>query len=228
LYFKKQFIIIVYMDTSKSYILLLIDIKKSTQIPSVHRNKAFDKLLTRLPKLNQALNPPPVLGLSLNYGDEIAGLFERPTSVFHAISEIRDLLHPDIAIRFVVLRGTIGNDSKNITQVGGEVFKRANKTMTKIKKRNRYCHWDTGQGLLDEILISLSELSNTMLENMTPYQREVYKLFKQGYSQKGITVRLKKHQQSVSEAVRRSNAEQVIDAEDRIHRILKSPFNQSL
>lgn len=215
------------MDVSKPYFLLLIDLKRSSQIHPADGKAAFNRLLRNLPLLNESLNPRPALGMSLNYGDEISGLFETPASLSHAIEKIRDLLYPQIRIRYVVARGHIGHDSPDITQVGGKAFKRANEAMKQIKKRNRYCHWDTDQDWIDGVLISLSELSNTLIEKMTDYQRDVYLQLKQGHQQKEIRINLGKHQQSVSEAVRRSGAEIVIDAENRLQTILENYLNMA-
>lgn len=147
-----------------------MDIQKSTQIQSVSRKVIIEKLLDRLSSLNKNLDPTPIRGLSFNYGDEISGLFEKPDSLYKAVSEIRNILYPVTNIRYVVVKGRIGHDSEDITHIGGEVFKKANKIMGLIKKRNRYCHWSLGQELKDAILISLSELSNKLIEKENTYK----------------------------------------------------------
>ncbi|MBD3425131.1 MAG: hypothetical protein GF417_11910 [Candidatus Latescibacteria bacterium] len=172
--------------------------------------------------LNSDLDPPPVLGLSINCGDEVSGLFEEVSPVYRIVDEVRDILCSEAGIHYVVVRGKIGHNSDGITQVGGEILKRANDAMKRLKRKNRFCYWDTGKGLQDKILISLSELTNTLIERMTEYQYKAYNLLKRGFSQKEIAARLDKYQQSVSDAVGRGNAELVIDAENRITEILNS------
>ena len=222
LYFKKQCIIIVLMNTIQTYILLLVDIQNSTRMDPAEQNKVYNRLLPVIDELNRELDPSPVLGLDLNYGDEISGLFESPESVYHAVVRLRDALYPETTIRYVVAQGKIGYPSGDITQVGGKIFKSANQAMQQLKKKNRFCSWLTDMGVMNDILVSLSEMSNALLENMTSHQREVYQLLKQGHPQKEIAARLSKHQQSVSDAVRRSNAALVIEAENRIDNILQT------
>jgi DNA-binding NarL/FixJ family response regulator len=64
-------------------------------------------------------------------------------------------------------------------------------------------------------------MSNTLLEDMTVYQRGVFALVEQGFSQKDIARELKKHPQSVSDAVMRSKAGLVLEAHQAIKDMLR-------
>ncbi|HOC42290.1 MAG TPA: hypothetical protein PKJ99_04645 [Thermoanaerobaculales bacterium] len=192
--------------------LLLVDVKGSTGLTPRVAERVFGTLEERLAGLSRRLDPAPVLGLSISYGDEVAGLFDTPVHLYSVVDQVRDWLHPEAAIRFVAARGSIGRFSHDIRQVGGEVFKRADDAVRAIKKERRFCRWLIGDATTNAALDALTEMSNAVLEDMTVYQREVYRLLASGLSQAEIAGRMRKHRQSVSDAVRRGHAELVLEA----------------
>lgn len=208
------------MDARADYYLLLIDIRGSTRLAMPKARQLMEKLEVELRRINRTLKPKPVLGLSMSYGDEVAGLFTTPARLFDVLMAVRNVLHPGVGLRFVVTRGKIAVSSKDIRKVGGEVFKKANEAMQRIKKRNRFCCWLLGEPIFDAVLTSLVEMSNALLEDMTQYQREVFILLEQGFAQKIVARKLKKHPQSVSDAVKRSKAGIVLDAHRAIRGLL--------
>jgi len=113
------------MDPASDHYLLLIDLKESTRLAPKAAERLFGRLEARLAELNRRLDPTPVLGLTISYGDEVAGLFDTPIHLCGVVEQVRDCLHPEVGIRFVAVRGPIGRLSDDIRQVGGEVFKRA-------------------------------------------------------------------------------------------------------
>lgn len=208
------------LNTSRLYFLLLIDIKKSTKLAEASRKTIFRQLTEKLQELNQRLQPKPLLNLKISYGDEVAGLFEHPAHFHRIVCELREALFPEATFRFVAVKGRIGVPAPDIREIGGEVFKTADEQMKRLKKRDGFCSWqikdETGNGTLT----ALSEMSNTLLERMTRYQREVYQLLAQGLSQKDIADKLQKYPQSVSNAVKQGAADQVISANKVLHRLL--------
>ncbi|PWB68444.1 MAG: hypothetical protein C3F15_16330, partial [Holophagae bacterium] len=58
--------------------LLLVDVKRSTDLTPRVAERVFGTLEERLADLSRRLDPAPVLGLSISYGDEVAGLFDTP------------------------------------------------------------------------------------------------------------------------------------------------------
>lgn len=213
------------MDLTRNYFLLLVDLRESTKLAPTLATPLLTMLDERLVHLNAELEPAPVLGLSLSYGDEVAGLFDGPRSLYEVVDEIRDWLWPHVKLRFVAARGTIGRASSDIRQVGGEVFRRANDAILQLKKRRRFSAWLMGDPALDAALDSLTEMSNALLEDMTDYQREVYRLLAAGLSQKQIAARLGKHKQSVSDALSRGHAELVLEARGSISRLLAAGWS---
>lgn len=97
----------------------------------------------------------------------------------------------------------IGVASKDIRKLGGEVFKKADERIKQLKKKDMFCEWVFKNTTENEILNSLSEMSNEIVERMTPYQREVCQLLERGLTQKEISKWLEKYPQSISYAVKR-------------------------
>ena len=208
------------MDLSRQYYLLLIDIQGSTSLPAAVRSQVFDVLTQELRRLNETVEPKPVRSLQLSYGDEVAGLFDSPNGFYSIVSSLRDALFGFSRIRFVAVCGYAGVASEDIRQVGGDIFKRAGAMMDELKRSRGFCRWALGSELQDQVLTSLTGMSNLLLENMTSYQYEVYGLLKTGVAQTEISAKLQKHRQSVSDAAKRGGAREVLLAEASIQSVL--------
>jgi hypothetical protein len=209
------------MDSNTNYYLLLIDIINSTKISNKEFNHKMDLLENQLVDINNNLKNDLVIPLSISYGDEIAGLFYTPENIFNVVIEIRKIFHPLTPVRFVVVKGLIARVSQDIRQVGGIIFKKANQTIDVLKKNNRFCSWQFEDFIIDKTLESLCEISNVVLLDMSEYQRNVFELLQGGLSQKQISVKLGKYSQSIWDAIQRSKANYVINAEQTIKLILK-------
>jgi DNA-binding CsgD family transcriptional regulator len=216
----KQWNMIESEDDMEGHYLLLVDLKKSTRLTRGAAERVFGQLEGRLVELNRTLDPPPVLGLTISYGDEVAGLFDSPIHLYNIVDQVRDWLYPEAGIRFVAARGAIGRLSEDIRQVGGEVFKRADEAIRAIKRDRRFCRWLIGGATVNTTLDALTEISNAVLEDMTEYQREVYRQLAAGLNQTDIAALLSKHRQSVSDAVKRGHAESVLEARAAINGLL--------
>ncbi|NBC84380.1 MAG: hypothetical protein GVY19_13515 [Bacteroidetes bacterium] len=211
------------MDLESEYYLLLIDIKDSTRISNEWINDSMHVLDEQLNVINKYLQNDIAIPLSINYGDEIAGLFHATQHLYRAIFDIRRLFSPRTSIRFVVTKGTVARLSTDIRKVGGIVFKKANTAMESLKKENKYCAWQIQENYLDKVLMSLCEMSNMLLENMSDYQKQIFYLLHDGFRQKDIAIKLDKHVQSVWDAIQRSKMHYVIEAEKSIHLMLQQP-----
>jgi len=208
------------MDTSRDYYLLLIDIRGSTKVAPRRLGRVMERLATELPRINRRLKRELALGLRVSYGDEVAGLFASASGLYDAVATVRDALHPDARLRFVVVKGKIAVASRDIRKVGGLAFKQADDAMERLKKRKGFACWLLGDALTDGVLNSLTGMSNTLLEGMTAYQRTVYALIRQGVSRKDAAKRLRKYLQSVSTAARTGKADAVLEAEATIRSVL--------
>jgi len=209
------------LSADKDYYLLLLDIRRSTRLSAADRAWLFSELGKKLDELNHHLVPKPVVPLAVNYGDEVAGVFSSPALFYQIVSDLRETISPVTTFRFAATRGPIGVTSTDIREVGGKVFKRAAEIISRLKKRNGFSGWDVSDEITDATLNSLTEMSNTLLEKMTDYQRTVYRYLSAGFSQKAIAEKLGKHPQSVSNAVRKSAADKVVAAGKVITDILK-------
>ncbi len=207
------------MNLSKPYYLLLTDVKGSTRLAGAAWERLMKRLKVEVADLTDRYKP--ALGLSLNYGDEVTGFFEKPADLYAIALALGEAVYPETLIRFVAVKGMIGATSQNITEVGGPVFKKASALMERIKKERRYSRWFLGVSQVDRALDALSESAHFVRSSMTSYQRDVYLLLKEGLNQSQIAERLGKQPQSVSDAVKRGGAERVIECEEAIQTVLK-------
>lgn len=208
------------MDTDRDYFLLLIDVRDSTELPPDQLARAMARLKEELPRANRRLRKDLALGLRISYGDEVAGLFVSASRLFDAVATVRDALHPDAAVRFVVTRGRVGVASRDIRKVGGSVFKEADDTMERLKKQKRFVAWRLGDSVIDAVLDSLTGTANALLEDMTENQRAVFALVRRDLMRVQVAERLGKSKQSVSSAAVRGNVDLVVEAEHAIRMIL--------
>ncbi len=205
----------------KEYYLLLIDIKGSTSLTQADRAWLFAELEQKLDELNHHLVPKPVVPLAINYGDEVAGVFDSPALFYQIVASLRETMYPVTTFRFAATYGQIGITSTDIKKVGGKVFKEADKYIGQLKKKKNFCWWALKDNSMNASLNVLTEMSNALLERMTEYQRTVCRYLAAGFSQKQIAEKLEKHPQSVSNAVRKSSADKVVNAGKVITDLLK-------
>jgi len=180
------------------------------------------RLKEELLAINRSLHPKPVIPLTISYGDEVAGLFASPMPLHDVVWRLRGALLPDLRFRFVACRGRIAVASKDIREVGGEVFKRASQAMRSLKAQDRFCRFLLGNALVDPVLDSLARMSNALIEEMTPYQRTVFGLLEQGKPHKDIARELGKYPQSVSQAAKAGKADLILAAQQAINVLLAS------
>lgn len=208
------------INLKNKYFLLLIDIRSSTELPSKAVNEKMKLLEATLLQLNTELSKDMALPLSISYGDEIAGLFHSPHNLYNIIKVIQNTFYPLTTIRFAAVKGKISMESEDIRKVGGIIFKKASIAINQLKASNNYASWQLGNTILDKSLNSLCEISNALINDMSEYQRKVFNLLSTGLAQKEIANQLSKYPQSVWDAIQRSKAVYVIDAQKTINLIL--------
>jgi len=209
------------MDTKRDYFLLLIDVRSSTELAPTRVRRVMKRLESELRALRQRLRQQLALGLTISYGDEVAGLFFHAAPLFDTVAAVREVLRPDTSIRFVAAKGRIAVPSTDIRKVGGPVFKGAAMAMQRAKKKKRFCSWHIGNPERDAALNSLTEMSNMFIEEMTDYQWEVFRLIRKGMTGKAAAQELQKHPQSISDAIKRGKAHLVLEAETTIGKVLE-------
>jgi len=160
------------------------------------------------------------LALSIGDGGRVWALFSREAGLYDVLDGIREAAYPHFRMRFAVARGHIAVATQDARKVGGEIIERAERLLAEARRRGQRFTSRVGPPLLDEVLRGLFEASNRIVEEMTPYQREVWRLLREGLTQRAIADRLDKFPQSVSDAVRRSGCDAVIQTEDTLRRTL--------
>lgn len=208
------------LKTNKSYYLLLFDIKDSTKLSSNKAKEKYDHFEKSIMLFNKQLNNDIALPISINYGDEIAGLFTSPRPFYQIVSKFRQIVYPETIIRFVAVKGKVTVASNDMRQVGGTIFKTANNEMSRLKKEERFCWWGIDKEPINESLTALCEVSDLLLNEMSVYQRSVFMLLSEGLNQKEIALKLNKYSQSIWDAIQRSKAEYIIRAENAIVKLL--------
>jgi SatD family (SatD) len=208
------------VNLKKNYFLLLIDIRNSTALPGKAMNNKMKSLEITLKKLNKEFSTQLSHPLTISYGDEIAGLFYSPKDFYNIIIAIRNVLYPLTGIRFSAVKGKISVQSEDIRKVGGPAFKKASVAINNLKETGRYASWQLGNIIHDKTLESLCEISNTLVNDMSEYQRTVFDFLSAGLTQKQIADQLGKYTQSVWDAVQRSKAVYIIEGQKTINLIL--------
>ncbi len=163
-----------------------------------------------------------LLGPALNYGDEISALLADPAHAYDVMATLRDSLRPWGGLRCAFVYGQIGTRSEDLTRVSGPVFSRANALIKQLKKSGWFSTWATPDDAANQTLGALANSASAMIASMTNYQFEVYRALASGQSQIEIAAAMGKHQQSVSDAVKRADIDLILSIEQTIRNVLKT------
>lgn len=204
------------MDIDRAYVLLLGDLKGSTDLEAGPSDAAFESLNVAIDKLTERFRGELVLGLEVNYGDEFAGLFRSAIPVYDVIDALRSMLHDQVSFRVAVARGRVGHVSDSLTRLGGPVFRQANDSLEHLKRRGLFADWQVGTSLTNRTLTALTETSQTLRSEMTTYQYQVFRKLAEGHSQIDIAKCMNKHPQSVSNAAKKGHATLAIQVDELI------------
>lgn len=208
------------MDNRSDYYLLLADLKASSLFSAEAGDATMSRLLPELEYQNQRAAADLVYPLEVNYGDEFAGLLLRPGLIHKIVSEIRDMLRPVAAFRFVVARGRIGYAGGTIREMGGPVFETAAIELNRLKKRKDYAAWFISNDATNAALSAMTNAAFSFVDEMTDYQHAVFLLQKAGLSGNEIAEKLSKDARSVSNAKKTGRAKTVIQLETALDAML--------
>ena len=208
------------MHVDVPYLVFLADVRGSASLSAGEGEQAFARLNAALDGFRGL--PGVVLGPSLNYGDEVSCLFEASEPAFDLALAIRDALRPVTSFRFALVHGRIGRAAADITQVGGPAFKMADEEIERLKTTGAFCAFRIGDELENATLDALLNLADAQVARMTDYQYEVFRMTGAGRSQKDVAEALGKFPQSVSDAVKRSLADEVLAAERAVRARLRA------
>ncbi len=158
--------------------------------------------------------------LTLDYGDEVAALFNTPAPLYAVVRSLCHALHPHATLRFVAGFGRLGRSGFPLREAGGTLFKQADSLLKQCKQRRRYCAWFLEDDRSNAALTSLCEMSRALVEDMTTNQYEIYCLMEAGHPQTKIAAQRGRSKQAISASVRASKAELVISAHEAIDLLL--------
>ena len=209
------------ISTRKRYYLLLADIEDSTSLPPARFRKATEALSAALDSLSEEHASAVALPPRRQYGDEVAGLFTRPDSLYEFVDTIRETLQPIARVRFVVTQGRVGQSAEDVSLVGGNIFKKANDQMSALKAESHRISWHIGTPFEQVVLQSLSTLVEALIGELTEYRTAIWRLFRKDASQKEIADKLRRHPQSISRAIAKGNIRPLIEGEQAIRAVLK-------
>jgi hypothetical protein len=209
------------LSTRKNYYLVLADLRGATRTTPGRLRKALNSIQGAVRQINRSHRNLVVVPFALNYGDEVAGLVQSLEPTYDIADSIREAAYPYTRVRFVINRGRIGVASEDITQIGGPVFKEAQQLITNLKRDQAAFIWNVGTAFDNGLLSLLSVLVNSMIEDLTPYRHSIWRLLREGENQRQVARELRKHPQSVSQAVRKGNIAAISRTEEIIREILK-------
>lgn len=208
------------MNNSAPYYLLLADIKGSAGLSGAHNDALMRQLLSQLQRQNQRLQSEIIYPLEVNYGDEFAGLFSTPRSLYQVVVDIRDAMRGTADFRFVTAYGRIGYASGTIREMGGPVFETASCSLNRLKKKQEFGDWQISDEATNRALTAMSNAAAALVDAMTPYQHIVYMFQKAGLKGTEIAEKLSKNPRSVSNAKKTGHSKTVIQIEQAMDALL--------
>lgn len=214
------------MDNRRDYYLLLADIKGSSDLTAQANTALMARLIPALEAQNDAHSADLAYPLEINYGDEFAGLFSNPRAIYQIVTTIRAALRGLASFRFVVAHGRIGFAGQTIREMGGPVFDTAASALSDLKKKKSFARWIMGQNTTRLSLDALTNGAHSLLQDMTDYQYDVFRLQSAGLKGVEIAKALSKDPRSVSNAKKTGHAKTAIALEQAIHSILALEAHQ--
>jgi hypothetical protein len=210
------------VSTKRDYFLLIIDLEGSTGLAPRKIKEATHSLSRVLASLSATHKADLALPLKQHYGDEVAALLHSPRAIYEIVDAVRDVVHPYTRVRFVVTRGRIGQAAKDISLVGGSVFKDAVRLMSMLKKKSSRASWQIGGPVEQSVLQALSDMSDGLIDDLTEFRYRIWRLLRTGSPQSQVARTMKRHPQSISSAVAGGHLRALIEGEEAIRAVLGS------
>lgn len=209
------------LSTRRDYFLVLIDLEGSTGLPPGKLKQATQSLHRELVTLSRVHQTDLALPVRQHYGDEVAALLRSPRSIYEIVDAVRDAVHSYTGVRYVVGHGRIGQAAKDISLVSGPVFKDAHRQMTLLKKQKASrASWQIGGPVERSVLQALSDMSDSLIEDLTDFRYGIWRHLRRGSSQSQIARTMKRHPQSISNAVAGGHLRALIEGEQAIAAVL--------
>ena len=210
------------LSTARTYFLLILDLEGSTGLAPRKLKEATRSLNRVLATLSEAHKADLALPLKQHYGDEVAALLRSPRGIYEIVDAVRDAVHPYTRVRHVATQGRIGQAAREISLVGGPVFKDAERLMTLLKKKASRASWQVGGPVQRSALQALSDMSDSLIEDLTEFRYRIWRLLRAGSSQSEVARTMRRHPQSISNAVAGGHIRALIEGEAAIRAVLES------
>jgi len=208
---------------------MLVDLEGSTRLPPARLKAATRILQKELASLSGRHRADLLLPLRQQYGDEIAALLRTPRAVYEIVDAVRHAVRPYTGVRYVVTQGRIGQAAGEISLVGGPVFKEAEQLMRVLKKRRAPASiWQIGEPVQRSVLQALADMSDSLIEDLTDFRYSIWRNLREGKSQSQVAGSMKRHAQSISNAVAAGHLRALILGEKAMSAVLGSIESKSI
>lgn len=171
--------------------------------------------------------------------DEIAGVLRTPANAYGVIRSITERIHP-VSIRFAVVFGAvdIAPNSSDVATMDGSAFHRADELLSRIETQDRLVGVDihtTGvdsgrrsdgrreedNSLLCDLLADHLDLIQLWKSRWTERQVELVRAYRSYDSVVAVADEVGVTPQTVSESLRRSRAQTILEMEERVETVFE-------
>jgi predicted DNA-binding protein YlxM (UPF0122 family) len=171
--------------------------------------------------------------------DEIAGVLRTPANAYGVIRSITEQIHP-VSIRFAVVFGAvdIAPNSSDVATMDGSAFHRADELLSRIETQDRLVGIDihtTGvdsgrrsdgrreedNSLLCDLLADHLDLIQLWKSRWTERQVELVRAYRSYDSVVAVADEVGVTPQTVSESLRRSRAQTILEMEERVETVFE-------
>lgn len=171
--------------------------------------------------------------------DEIAGVLRTPADAYGVVRSITEQIHP-VSIRFAVIFGAvdIAPNSEDVAMMDGSAFHRADALLSRIETQDRLVGIDintTGvderdrsddrsgddHSLLCDLLVDHLDLIQLWKSRWTDRQVELVRAYRSYGSVVAVADEIGVTPQTVSESLRRSRAQTILEMEERIETVFE-------
>lgn len=171
--------------------------------------------------------------------DEIAGVLRTPANAYGVIRSITERIHP-VSIRFAVVFGAvdIAPNSSDVATMDGSAFHRADELLSRIETQDRLVGidihttsvdsgrrsdgWMAGDSsLLCDLLADHLDLIQLWKSRWTERQVELVRAYRSYDSVVAVADEVGVTPQTVSESLRRSRAQTILEMEERVETVFE-------
>lgn len=212
----------------KGFMVLTIDIKKSTELSAQKMRNAQSEIIEFMQESTKNLQPVNSAGFTT--GDEFEVVLESPDNLIDEIYLLRKTLSTEYRIGVGI--GEIEDPSlRNPSQMWGTAFTRARDALNKAKTANVEICLITGDESVDRKVNIILNLIHFTRRNMTEKQRKLmdsytyYRRFKGLKNQREYAEKIHVSDAMVSKTLKKIGYSQITAAEQLVLKMITDFFN---